>query len=515
MRHRLFLLSTFFSAISLSVNAEPWVKPDDYGLRADIQQLADAGIILAPVTTYPLMWKSFINDVDSASLAQLSPSLQDAALRVKHRYNSENSTPHSVQLSAFAATDPITATSFGATDTQESELSASYAYLGKSFAAKIAISTRKDGKQCLISGKTTNDISTDEQAITDCDDSSFDGSYLAYRLGNWVFRAGAVEQFWGPGIDNSLIMSGNAKPLPALSVTREQSSAFETPWLSWLGQWNITAQMAKLESTRAIPDALLWSSRVNIRPIQQLEIGLSWSAQWAGEGQPSSAGDFIDVITGQTSCINGESKCDSQLQSKIGNQLAGIDLRWSDTVFNQPYAVYASTIGEDASSQFKPADRAYLFGVQTTHRIYDQNLLINAEYIDTGVTCSVNSSTENCYYEHTDYLSGYRYHGRTIGSTFDNDTQSLVLTVLGQLSNGDDWQVKLRSVDYNSDNADRYPNNPDLGHTITKIGYHSKQVELRYRKITWGGRLTLGAFASQNDDVENNTSAFAKYEYNF
>jgi hypothetical protein len=30
-----------------------------------------------------------------------------------------------------------------------------------------------------------------------------------------------------------------------------------------------------------------------------------------------------------------------------------------------------------------------------------------------------------------------------------------------------------------------------------------------------GGRLTLGAFASQNDDAENDTSAFAKYEYNF
>ncbi|MBH0016570.1 capsule assembly Wzi family protein [Pseudoalteromonas sp. NGC95] len=501
--------------MSASVNAEPWVKPDDYGLRADIQQLADAGVILAPVTTYPLMWKSFISDVESMPLEQLSPSLQDALLRVKHRYKSENNSSHSLQLSAFAATDPIIATSFGATDTQETELSAAYAYLGDNFAAKVAINYRKDGKKCLVNGKTIDDIETNEQALTDCNDTSLDNSYLAYRLGNWIFRAGAVEQFWGPGVDNSLIMSGNAKPLPALSVTREKSTAFETPWLSWIGQWSFTAQMAKLESTRVIPDALLWSTRINFRPIQQLEIALSLSAQWAGDEQPSSAGDFIDIITGQAVCTDGNESCDSQLESKIGNQLGGIDIRWSDTLFNRPYAVYASTIGEDASSQFKPADRAYLFGMQTTQRIYHQNILVNIEYIDTSVSCQVESTIESCYYEHDTYRSGYRYHGRTIGSTYDNDAQSVVLTLLGQLSNGNDWQVKLRSVDYNSDNRDRYPNNPDLGNTITKTGVNSKQLEVRYRMLSMGGRVTLGAFASNNDGAENDTSAFAKYEYNF
>jgi len=506
--------------MSASVNAEPWVKPDDYGLRADIQQLADAGVILAPVTTYPLMWKSFINDVESMPLEQLSPSLQDALLRVKHRYKSENSSSHSVQFSAFAATDPIIATSFGATNTQETELSAAYAYLGDNFAAKVAVNYRKDGKKCLVDGKTTDDIVTDEQALTDCNDTSLDDSYLAYRLGNWIFRAGAVEQFWGPGVDNSLIMSGNAKPLPALSVTREKSTAFEAPWLSWIGQWGFTAQMAKLESTRVIPDALLWSTRVNFRPIQQLEIALSWSAQWAGDGQPSSAGDFIDLITGKTECVDATTNCDlsnSGLESKIGNQLAGLDIRWSDTLLGRPYAIYASTIGEDASSQFKPSDRAYLFGLQTTQRIYDQNVLLNIEYTDTGVACKTFTESENCYYEHLDgnYKSGYRYYGRTIGSTYDNDTQSVVLTLLGQLSNGDDWQVKLRNVDYNSDNSDLYPNNPDLGNTITKTGFNSKQLEVRYRMLSMGGRVTLGAFASNNDGAENDTSAFAKYEFNF
>jgi len=502
----------------MPIAAEPWVKADDYALRADIQRLADAGVINSPVTTYPLMWKSFINEVQSIPLEQLSPALQDAILRVKHRYSSKNSNAHNFQLEAYASSDSRTITSFGAANTQKTELLASYNYIGDNFAAKVAVNHRDDGKKCYVEAKSQADITSNEQALKDCDDTSLDHSYIAYRLGNWIFRAGAVEQFWGPGVDNSLIMSTNAKPLPALSITREQSTAFETPWLSWIGQWNFTSQMAQLESTRAIDDALIWSSRLNLRPIQQLEVSFSWSAQWAGEGQPHSAGDFVDMITGGTYCVNGEETCDSELESKLGNQLAGIDLRWSDTLFEQPYAFYISAIGEDASSYFKPADRAYLAGIETTARIFSQNLMFNLEYIDTGVTCSAESALQNCYYEHSDYNSGYRYHGKTIGSAFDNDSQSYVFTALGQLSNGDDWQVKLRQVDYNSDNSDRYPNNPDLGNTITKQAIDSTQLELRYRMLAFNGRLSVGALTANNKaagESQTDTSGFIKFEYNF
>lgn len=498
--------------------AEPWVKPDDYALRADIQRLADAGVINSPVTTYPLMWKSFIDEVSNMPLEQLSPALQDAALRVKRRYNSENNHAHNFHLEAYASSDTRTVTSFGAANTQKTELLASYNYTGDNFAAKVAVNHRDDGKKCYVDGKSQVDIASNEQVLENCDDTSFDHSYAAYRLGNWIFRAGAVEQFWGPGVDNSLIMSTNVKPLPALSITREQATAFETPWLSWIGQWSFTSQMAQLESTRTIPDALIWSSRLNFRPLQQLEVAFSWSAQWAGEGQPHSAKDFFEMITGGTYCINGEQSCDSQFESKLGNQLAGVDVRWSDTLFEQPYAFYISTIGEDASSYFKPADRAYLAGIETTARAFNQNLMFNLEYIDTGVSCDAGFTYQNCYYEHSDYNSGYRYHGRTIGSAFDNDSQSYVFTTLGQLSNGDDWQVKLRKVDYNSDNSDLYPSNPDLGNTITKQAIDSMQLELRYRMLAFNGRLSLGALTANNkaaDESQTDTSGFIKFEYNF
>jgi hypothetical protein len=523
LQSRHFFISALLLTSWFSVNAEPWVKSDDYGLRADIQRLADAGIILAPVTTYPLMWKSFIRDVNSTTQEHLSADLQDALLRVKHRYKSENNQAHSFQFSLSAASETLTTTSFGTNDTQKTQASAAYAYLGENVALKVAANYRKSGKKCFAidtqqdtdstSYKTSADIISNEQALNECDDASFDDSYLAYRVGNWVLRAGAIDQFWGPGVDSSLILSSNAKPLPALSITREQSTAFKTPWLSWLGQWNFTAQMAKLESTRVVPNALLWSTRASIRPLKQLEIAASWSAQWGGEGQPSSAGDFFDLVAGGGECIDGTDNCDDELITRLGNQLAGFDIRWSDTLLSHPYAVYLSAIGEDTSGGIKPVDRAYLAGVETTTRVYNQNILFNLEYIDTGVACTSTSTDQNCFYEHSDiYKSGYRYHGRTIGSTYDNDTRSLVFTVLGQLANSDDWQVKVRKVEYNNDNTDLYPDNPDIGHSITKVALNSKQLELRYRKIAFGGRMSLGAFISNN--TQSDSAVFAKFEYN-
>jgi hypothetical protein len=36
--------------------ADPWARPGDLALRHDIQLLADAGLIKAPVNTWPMPW---------------------------------------------------------------------------------------------------------------------------------------------------------------------------------------------------------------------------------------------------------------------------------------------------------------------------------------------------------------------------------------------------------------------------------------------------------------------------
>jgi len=41
-------------------------------------------------------------------------------------------------------------------------------------------------------------------------------------------------------------------------------------------------------------------------------------------------------VTGGGECVDGTNDCDGELITRLGNQLAGFDIRWSDTLFNQP-----------------------------------------------------------------------------------------------------------------------------------------------------------------------------------
>ena len=57
---------------------------------------------------------------------------------------------------------------------------------------------------------------------------ALDGSYIAARLGNWSASLGQQERWWGPGWDGSLILSTNARPIPAVSFDRRVPEPFET-----------------------------------------------------------------------------------------------------------------------------------------------------------------------------------------------------------------------------------------------------------------------------------------------
>ncbi|MDQ7048457.1 MAG: capsule assembly Wzi family protein [Enterobacterales bacterium] len=107
-------------------------------------------------------------------------------------------------------------------------------------------------------------------------------------------------------------------------------------------------------------------------------MGLSWSYQWGGQGQPESFRQFVRGLLGRTECANGASSCDVSLQSKLGNQLAGFDARWSGSFNDHTYAVYAQTIGEDSPEpgSLRISDKSYLYGIETQIS-FTQPILVN------------------------------------------------------------------------------------------------------------------------------------------
>ncbi|WP_231877363.1 capsule assembly Wzi family protein, partial [Oleiphilus sp. HI0043] len=152
--------------------------------------------------------------------------------------------------------------------------------------------------------------------------TDFYGSYLAGVLGgrdgNWVLGVGAVDQWWGAGSQSSLILTNNAEPVPSVFLRTKQGQTFETPLLSWLGEWQFVSYIGQLESERTIPEAKLTGMRFTFRPLKGLEFGMSRAMQWGGEGRDEDLSTFWKSLTSQ-----GENTA-----KQAGNQLAGFDVRY-------------------------------------------------------------------------------------------------------------------------------------------------------------------------------------------
>ncbi|MCE9680426.1 capsule assembly Wzi family protein [Shewanella sp. AS1] len=494
------LVSAIFSC-SAQLQAAPWVDVSDIYLRADMQALADAGVITVPINTYPLMWSGIGGDLSRVEPSTLSPAIAKAFARVNFYYQNAITNRGNTSVKVAAASDAARFQHFGSDYREKGELKVSHEYMGSRFAFKAALSANSDPM--------------DEKEFR------FDDSYLALVVGNWIMTVGAIEQWWGPGFDTGLIKSNNARPAPSLMISRNNSAAFETPWLSWIGPWTLTSGITWLNDERAVEDALLWNVRGSIRPIRQVEFGLSWTTMFCGEGQECGLSSLWDALAGKSVCPDGSTNCDPALKSALGNQMAGFDIRYGDTWFDIPIGLYLERTCEDSKGPmpWELADCANLFGVDTRINFDSQQYKLFFEYSNTLVFCGADPNVFNCFYEHnpnggTIYESGSRYYGRSYGSTYDSDAKVYVLGVVGQFVNSRGFTSLLRYAQLNNDGANRgglwapQPLKEDL-----------LMLELSYRMPIWLGMMSVGGTISQSEfevaEKDTNGSVFATYEYRF
>jgi hypothetical protein len=248
-----------------------------------------------------------------------------------------------------------------------------------------------------------------------------------------------MERWWGPGWDGSLILSNNARPIPALSFDRTRTDPFESRWLSWLGPWDVSVLFGQMENDRTVPDARFFAFRFNFRPLPSLEIGLSRTAQWCGEGRPCDLDTFIDLLIGRDN-RGGDGIGED---NEPGNQLAGFDARWTTALLDQPLAVYGQLIGEDEAGGF-PSRYLAQAGMETRGTWKHRSYLLFLEV--SGTSCDVlKDDINNCAYNHSIYQTGYRYRGRSVGHSADNDALIVSAGLVLQDAFDNEWSALLRS----------------------------------------------------------------------
>ena len=487
---KLKILSGLLLLTCASAQAAWWVEPDDLALRADIQLLADTGIILQPVTTYPLMWAGLKQDMDKAEVEKLSSMQASAYDRVMAAYQQDHQS-FNAEVKLAAATDTARFLGFGHDYRDKAETTVNAEVTKDWFSGRISASYHYDP----IDGNSAR----------------LDNSFAAVMLGNWIVSAGAQQKYWGPGWDTGLIQTTNARPMPGITLSRNNSQAFETPWLNWIGPWTFTTSFSQMESDRYVPEARHWGARGTLRPISKLEVGFSWTMQWGGEGYGNSLSDWWDGLA------NGGGT-EAELENGQENMLAGYDFRWSDTAFGIPYGIYYERTHEDYhNGKNKLINASNMGGIDFV--LANINTRVFIEYADTAASCGIDDKIYNCMYEHGFYKDGYRYYGKSLGSTYDNDSRTLVIGGITQLGGGQSITNKLRLLKLNFDGTDT--SNPEGGNPVSPGEYERMvQFDTSYHRPFYEGTLKVGGtlgyseyMTSGGDDWD--TTVYAAWERSF
>ena len=485
-----FLLVPFFLLCGFAL-AGPSIAPGDLALRHDIQRLADYGVLSGPVTTWPLSWGPIMSDLRTHSTAALPQDVMDALARVRARAQWQTSTDElRFKARASVAERPALIRSFQDVPREDGELGAGVSWTGDRFSIDLSASAVADP----LDGK----------------DYRADGSNIAIALGNYTIAASTMDRWWGPGWDGSLILSNNARPIPAITIDRNFTDPFRSKWLSWIGPWDMSLIFGRMEENRAVPNARFFGFRASFKPIPSLEVGLSRTAQWCGDGRPCGFDTFVDLILGKDNVGSDGISTGNE----PGNQLAGIDIRWSLTLLRLPIAVYSQFIGEDEAGGF-PSRYIGQVGIEGTGSHKDS--WSYRWYMEaSATTCNFYESLErfNCAYNHSIYQSGYRYRGRVIGHGADNDA---AIATIGLLLIDDDetsWQGLVRTGKLNRGGP------PDLNHSLTPVPLDVVNVELVHSRIFSFGQLRIGVGYEQLDGnpaipSSNEATAFIQWRSDY
>ncbi len=472
---------SLFAIIQLagvSALAGPFVPAGDIGLRNDIQLLADAGIITGTVTTWPLAWGPILEDLDRANRADADPAVLDAIARLRARSGSSTVLDQTrYRASAAFSSNPRQIRGYDDASRGETDLGLGLSWMSSSFSTDVRaqfVTSEIDGTELR-----------------------FDGSHIGVAVGNWSLSASTMDRWWGPGWDGSLILSNNARPIPSLVVDRIFTDPFESRWLSWLGPWDLTAMMGQLEEERFVPSTLFFGMRVAFRPFSRLEIGVSRTAQWCGDGRPCDFDTFAKLLFGQDNV--GGSGID--VNNEPGNQLAGFDARLSFRLFGQQMATYGQFIGEDEAGGF-PSRYFAQAGVEWSGRVFgDWSTRAFMEFAQTDCDVFGENNLEgrecsNYVYFSGIYKTGYRFRGRAIGHTADNDSRLLSVGAVANNPDGTVMRAILRTGELNRIGS------PDPRHTLTRRPADLVSVEFGITKpLKYGIAKVMAGYETREQVV--------------
>ncbi len=264
-----------------------------------------------------------------------------------------------------------------------------------------------------------------------------DDSAVAVDAFGFQAQAWAHRSWWGPGWQSALPLSNNAPAFDGIGFQRASAAQSESPWLSWLGPWNLDFFLARTEGELTPvtgSDSLISGTRLTFKPFSNVELGLTRMVQFGGQGHPETLGSFARAVVG----AHANAQTEAAQSRDSGNGLAGYDIRvrCPDAV---RCAAYGQFIGEDDRGHL-PYKFLNLLGTEVWSadgitRFYFEAAEIGCRNTYRG------ASIPNCAYRNYAF-PGYASGNRWIGASIGSDGR---LVTLGWINS--EWDSSLR-VDF-------------------------------------------------------------------
>lgn len=248
-------------------------------------------------------------------------------------------------------------------------------------------------------------------------------AFAALQLHRVAFVAGAQpfeERLLGLSSTNGdILRSTNARALPGVSI---QMTSFGKIW-DWLG---VQAGIANywLTDDRVVENTMVHHKNLSFKwtftPNASLTAGVYHYAQWGGTSpdgkEPAALVDYWRVFVGKQ---GGETARIADQANAVGNHIGSYHLHYKKQFKYLNLELYHQNLFEDSSGREFAAFPDGVWGVflELPKRKFVKGLLY--EYVQTNNQSGFaeNRGGDN-YFNNGKYVSGWTYHGKTIGIPF-------------------------------------------------------------------------------------------------
>lgn len=333
-------------------HATPWLDAEELHVRHSLQVLADAGLLQAPVTTFPVMWRPLIADLEQIDPARLTELQRVAYFKLMALLNYHKGGSYTgVRLAGV--TDTGAQPSFQRPMEGKASASLTHERIGSNVAGRLRVTYRDSG------------VSLNPRV--DVDNLSWQGSYVAAMAGDWMIAADQMHTWWSPGSAQDGLHTVSTLPLRGLRTVYAPAES-EFSFAAFYGESE--EQFLLDPATRHWEREEAYGARLDWRAHERLELGLHFTSSELADTSDNWVLDARLSLPYQINLYGSVSEHD--VNNRRGNgHMVGID--WS---FSEPAAlarVYAEYDRSDLRSlltlgyaTFSNSGFGYDFRVQDT-----------------------------------------------------------------------------------------------------------------------------------------------------